>query len=284
MFGLELTLGSEHFIALYFSHFGIREDLNTRLAVFLQKDLHDVLVEVRQDGWHRFDNGDRHAELVVERSELHTDHATAHDDHRLREFLGIKCRCRIPYGRVILDARDRWYEIVGARTDEQVLCLVLLFSAGDDDGVVCARDNRGSAHDNGTMLVVEALFDTRYEFAHDLGLALSNLSIIECHIVGRDTVLGGVLGVVVLFGTIEQRFGRDTAHIETGAAEGGLLKEDDIFACTRGDFCGSVARRATADNSEKVFHMTLIVLVARKASCFKGFNSFKGSSRASKYY
>ena len=140
------------------------------------------------------------------------------------------------------------------------------------------------------MLVVEALFDTRYEFAHDLGLALSNLSIIESHIISCDTVLGGVLGVVVLFGTIEQGFGRDTAHIETGAAEGGLLKEDDIFACSRGHFCGSIARWATADNSEKVFHMTLIVLVARKASCFKGFNSFKGfswassTSRASKYY
>ena len=165
-----------------------------------------------------------------------------------------------------MDARDRWHEIVGARTDEQVLCLVLLFAAGDDNGVVCARNNRGSAHNNGTMLVVEALFDTRYEFAHDLGLALGDLGIVESHIVSCDTVLGGILGVVVLFGTIEQGFGRDTAHIETGAAEGGLLKEDDIFACSRGHFCGSVARWATADNSEKVFHICMRV--------FKSFKSF----------
>ena len=110
------------------------------------------------------------------------------------------------------------------------------------------------------MLIVEALFDTRYEFAYNFGLALSDLNIIESHIVGSDTVLCGVLSVVVLFGTIEQGFGRDTAHIETGAAEGGLLKEDDILACSRGHFCGSIARWATADNSEKVFHICMRVL------------------------
>ena len=74
------------------------------------------------------------------------------------------------------------------------------------------------------MLVVEALFDTRHEFAHHFGLALCDLGIVKCHIFGSNTVLCGVLSVVVLFGTIEQGFGRDTTHIEACTAKGGLFK------------------------------------------------------------
>ena len=82
MRSLVFAIGGQHFVALHLGHLGAGEDLNTGLAVFLEQDSDDLLVEVRQDSWHGFNHSNGYAQFVVERSKLHTDDATAYDDHR----------------------------------------------------------------------------------------------------------------------------------------------------------------------------------------------------------
>ena len=105
------------------------------------------------------------------------------------------------------------------------------------------------------MLVVKALTDTGYEFAHNDGFALLHSGEVIVDVLGCYTVTLCVCGIVVLLGTVEQGFGGDTAYIKARAAEGRLLKEDDILSGFGSQFCCGVACGATAYDGEKIFHV-----------------------------
>ena len=207
-----------HRIAIYGLHLGLSENVDTGFLIFIQQHLNDLLIKVRQDCRHRFDDRYRHTEFVIEGRKLHADHSTAYDDHRLRQFGSRQSVCRIPHSRVVLYARDRWHEVRRARTDHQVLCFVDLPVTLDPPKLAdIIKYFRLSAHHR-AVFVIEALFDAGYEFANDDGLAFLHCSKIEGHVFSRYTIFLCVRSVIVLFGTVQERFGRNTTYVQAGSA------------------------------------------------------------------
>ena len=98
------------------------------------------------------------------------------------------------------------------------------------------------------MLVIEAGFDTGYEFAHDDGLAFLHSRKIKRHLGSRHTVFLRVRGIVILLSAVQKRFGRNTSYIETGTAYSVLLKEHYIFTGFGSLLCGGIARRSATYN------------------------------------
>ena len=92
-------------------------------------------------------------------------------------------------------------------------------------------DNNGFAAHNRTMFIIQPLLDSRNKFANDDGLAFLHGAKIERYILCRHTIFLRVRSIKILLRTVEQRFGRNTSHIQTRAAKRILLKEHHIFAC-----------------------------------------------------
>ena len=92
-------------------------------------------------------------------------------------------------------------------------------------------DNNGFAAHHRTMFIIQPLLDTRNEFADDDGLAFLHGAKIKRHLGCRHTIFLRVGRIKILLRAVEQRFGRNTSHIQTRAAKRILLKEHHIFAC-----------------------------------------------------
>lgn len=71
---------------------------------------------------------------MVERGKLHAYHATTYDDDLAGQLCGGQGIRRIPYMRVVLDARYGRYEIGTTRADHEVLGLVGLTVTLNADG------------------------------------------------------------------------------------------------------------------------------------------------------
>ena len=117
---------SRHFAAVQRLHFRARKDINTRFLIFLQQDLYDFRIEVRQDGRHGFDNRHRYTEFMIKRCELHTDDAATDNNNRFRQFSRRQSVRTIPNSRIVLDTGNRRYKIRRTRTNHEVLCFVCL--------------------------------------------------------------------------------------------------------------------------------------------------------------
>ena len=102
---------SRHFAAVQRLYFRVREDINTRFAVFIEEDLYHFGIEVRQDSRHGFDDRHRYTEFMIERSKLHTDDAATDNNNRFRQFSRCECVRRIPNGRIVLDTGDGRNEV-----------------------------------------------------------------------------------------------------------------------------------------------------------------------------
>ena len=98
------------------------------------------------------------------------------------------------------------------------------------------------------MLIIQPLLDTRNEFSNHDGLAFLHGCKIEGDILCCNSVFLRVGRIKILLRAVEQRFGRNTSHIQTRASERILLKEHHIFACLRGFFSSCITRRAAADD------------------------------------
>ena len=185
---------------------------------------------------------------MIQRGKLHAYHAATYDNDLARKFCGGQGIRRIPYMRVVLDARYRRYEIGTARTDHEVLGLVDLAVAGDRHQFIRTAFHIGKTRYERTMFVIKTLLDAGDKFANHDRLAFLHGCKIEGHVLCGYPVFLRVRSVIILFGAVEQGLSRDTTYIEARTAEGGLLKEHYIFACFGSFFSSRVARRAAAND------------------------------------
>ena len=229
-------------------HLGGSEDIDAGFAVFIEEDLYHFGIEVGQDSRHGFDNRYRHTEFMVKRSELHADNTSTHDDDGFRQFRSRQCVGTIPNRRIVLYTGNRRHKVRRACTNHQVLCFVGLAVALNPPNLADIIKDFGKAVHHGTMLVIEALLDTGYEFAHDDGLTLLHGAKIKGHVLSRHTVFLRVRSIVILFGAVQERFGRNTTYVEAGTAYSVLLKEHYIFTGFGSLLCGGIARRAATYN------------------------------------
>src|SRR6185295_15289227 len=95
--------------------------------------------------------------------------------------------------------------------------------------------------------------------------ALDHRGRIEAHIVGRESVVLGMLHVVVDFRRTQQRLGRNAAPIVADAAEVGFFHDRGLETELGGADRGDVAAGTGADNDDVegcVGHGYLLILVA----------------------
>ncbi len=185
---------------------------------------------------------------MVERGKLHTYHTAAHNEHRLRQGDCRQRIGRIPHGGIVLHAGNRRHEVRRTRANQQIIRRILLLAAGNHHLFIGTTHHACRPADHRAVLVVEALLDTRHEFAHHLGLALRHFGVVEDNILCRNAVLRSILGVIVLLGTVEQGLGRNAPHIEASATESSLLKQHHILSGLRRLLRCGVPRRPSPDN------------------------------------
>ncbi len=89
----------------------------------------------------------------------------------------------------------------------------------------------------------------------NLVLAIQNLGVIEARIFALDAFVGGVDEVLPKVGGMEQRFGRDAAHVQARAAELGIFFDDGgLQAVLAGAHRRGVATRAAPNHNQVISH------------------------------
>ena len=183
---------------------------------------------------------------MVQRCKLHTNHTASDDDNRFRQFCGRQGICTVPHILILFDTRNRRNEVRRTRTNQKILGFVSLAVAGNGHEFVRTTYYCCSSADQRTVFVIQTLLDARYQFAHHNGLALLHGSKIERYVLCRYTVFLCVRRIIILLRAIQERFGRNTAYIQTRTSYSVLLEEHHIFTGFRGLLCCCIARRTSA--------------------------------------
>ncbi len=90
----------------------------------------------------------------------------------------------------------------------------------------------------------------------DLVFAIQHLGVIELRVFALDPLVGGVHEVFPQVGCVEQRLGRDAAHMQTGAAEFGIFFDDrGLQAVLAGADRRGVAPGAAPNHNQVISHL-----------------------------
>ena len=114
------------------------------------------------------------------------------------------------------------------------------------------------------MFVIKTLLDAGDQFADHDGFAFLHGGEVKGDVLCCHTVFLRVRRVIVLFGALQERLGRDTTYIEARTAYGILLKEDDVFTgftCFLG--CRVSGRTAAYDGKKISFHVRFTIYDVR---------------------
>ncbi len=140
--------------------------------------------------------------------------------------------------------------------DEDVLGFErLLRAVGRDDADFARCFDRTEAADVVDLVLFKEEFDAAGEFVGDLAGATDHGGPVVGKVIELQAELRRLLGQrLVDFGVLEERFGRDAAPVEAGAASAVDFDAGDFFAELGGADGGDVAGRAAADDDEIVGH------------------------------
>ena len=185
---------------------------------------------------------------MIKRRKLHAYHSSTYDDDGLRQFRSCQGIRAVPNSRIVLNAGNRRHKIRRTRTNHQILSLVRLpvtfYSPCLADTI---EDFCHSVNDR-AMFIIEPLFDTGNEFTDDDRFAFLHRRKIVLHVLCRHSVFLRMRRVIVLFGAIQKRLGRNTTHIQAGSSNRILLKKHYIFTGFGGFFCRCISGRTSSDD------------------------------------
>jgi len=243
---------------LGFFHFGAGEEADTLFGQgFFQGD-GDIRIFDREDVGQHFDHGDFRAERVEEVGEFDADGAGADDD----DFLGLLGQ---DHGLFAADdafavkrkaghfARDN------SGGDEDFRGGVGgLFAFGVGDFDHAAFGNGGGAADVIDFVLFEEHFDAAGKFVGHAAAAADDFGPIEGKFVEGHAEVAGVFGhQLVKLGIAEERFGRDAAPVEAGAASAFHFNAGHFFAELRGADRADISGGSAADHDEIVCHKNM---------------------------
>ena len=220
----------------------------------------DVGVLDREDVGEHLDHGDFRAEGVEEVGELDADGAGADDDDFLR-LLGQDHGLLAADDAFAVEGEAGHFARDNAGGDENFRRGVRgLFAVGighfDDAGF---RDGGGAAEVVDFVLLEEHL-DAAGEFVDDAAAAADDFGPIEGKFVEGHAEVTGVLGhELVKFGVAEERFGRDAAPVEAGAAGAFHFDAGHLFSELGGADCADISGGSAADHDEIVCHRPAIL-------------------------
>ena len=134
--------------------------------------------------------------------------------------------------------------------------------------VARARQDRAVALDPVDLVLLHQELDALGVLGDDLVLAIEHHGVIQPRILAVDAVFAGVQEVLPDIGRVQQRFGRDAADMQAGAAQLGVFFDDGgLQAVLPGANRRRVAAGAAPDDNHVVCHFIFrITFEARRTS------------------
>ena len=188
------------------------------------RGLGDVRVIGRSaDGRQHLDDGDLRAETGPDGTELKADGAGTDDDHLFGDGLQRDAVVGRDNGFSV-ELHEGQFDRHGTRSDEDVLCFEsTIASRTADENFTRLSETTETAHNLNVTLLEEGA-DAHVQLGDNLVFIREHRRDIESNLLGTNqAVLLAVSGVLVDFGGMEERLGRNAADIEAGAAEGVVL-------------------------------------------------------------
>ena len=252
--GVSVRILIDDFVPFHGDDLAAEMELHALLRVLGLEHRADLVVQRAQDLREHLHHRHLRADGIEEARELHPDDAAA-DDHE-RFGLGFQ-RQDLPVGddhvsEAFAKAGDGRNRRLGARTDQQVASLIGRFPAGDDEAFGAAALDDGLFLDNLHLGVPHLDPHAADEFLHHLLLALEDGAEIDGGALDVHAVFVGVPAVIIDFGAVQQRLGRDAALIQAYPAQFPFLEEDDRQAGGTGALRGHIAAGASPDDREIV--------------------------------
>src|SRR5699024_1549311 len=222
------------------------QDLYAQLLVLLRNLLGNSLILIRKNAVHELHDGNVHTVVSQHISKLHTDGASANDNHGIWRFpienlLFVR-------NDVATDFHARQGAHYRAGSNDGVVKgngLTLIIAFGNFEGL-CVLEGSQTV-DLGNLVLLHQVANALDDPLGDLTGALVRCTEVKAHITGDTKVLGLMVEGVCHLGVLKQCLGWDTAHVQANTAPVLLFYNCDFLAqlcCTNG---GHVATRARTD-------------------------------------
>ena len=223
---------------------------------FLQRVRH-FEIEAERDAREKFEHGHLGAEPAPDRAHFQTNRAGADDEELLRHF-GKTERFGAADDDFAVKFHARQFHRNAARGDDDIFRFDLLRrSLVRLNGNFAGGGDRARALKGADLVQLHQAAHAGGELLHDFVFALEHDRQVEFHLVELDAVLGRFLfreGEVIA--RREERFARDAADVQTGAAELLVFLDDgcaetELSGANRGDI---TAGAGADDNDVKFVH------------------------------
>ena len=240
---------------------GTELDVQAQLLEFLQRDLGDVRVGGTEEVGQGFEHGHFGTQAAPHAAQLQADHAGADHAQALGHFVDVQ-RAGVVDDVLAVELGERQLDRHRAGGQDHVGGadgLLGAVVAGDLDLV--ALQQLALAEEAGDLVGLEQLATPPVNCLTILSLRPMKVPRSTFGVLHGDAVHRQVVrDVVELLGRIQQRLGRDAAHVEAGAAEGLLavlagpgVDAGGLQAELRGADRGVITGRAAADDDDVEF-------------------------------
>ena len=235
-------------------------DVQALLGEGLQGFLGHLLVGGGQEFRHRFQDGDVGTQAAPHAAHFQADHASADDAQRLGHGADVQGAV-VGQHDLFVERQAGQFTRRRARGDDDMLGdQVFLGGAGDLDGPAAFHlaAERALAVEERDLVLLEQVQDAVVVLLDHRVLAADQRVELQADALDFDAVLGEVVvGLLVVFGRLQQRLGRDAADVGAGAAGSRAalailpgVDAGDRHAELRGADGGDVAAGACADHDD----------------------------------
>jgi hypothetical protein len=235
---------------------GVEVDVLVPAVDALGERADDVGVRARDDLVHQFDHGDPRAELVVDGGHLQADDPAA--DHQQaaghRRHLERAGGVNDP-GVIVRDERQA--DRLGADGDDRLVEADCRRAAVRADLNLAGGDEPAGALDGADLALAREARQAAGEPADDAVLPAAQDVQVDPRVAEADTAGAHLPGFGDHLGGVQQRLGRDAAHVQADPAEDGLpVDQGHLLAEVGGAEGGRVAARSGAEHQDFGVHVS----------------------------
>ena len=256
---------------LHLCDLGAGQNLDALLLEALARMSRDLRILDRQDLRQHFHHRDLRAHGAIERGEFDADGARAHDEERFRHRLRLhgleigpdQLSVRLDSGKRTRPRAGRHDDVlglIGSSTERALGRRRLRLHRGllrlADDDFAGLRDAR-LAPDHVDLVLLHQHADAAVETPRHAARALHDGGRVEADLLGHETVILGVIHVVIDLGGTQQRLGGNAAPVQADAAHVLALHDRGLEPELRRPDRRDVAARPAADDDDVVWGLLI---------------------------
>ncbi|MNN08188.1 hypothetical protein D3C81_1210380 [compost metagenome] len=220
--------------------------------------LDQVLVGARHQLVHELDHGDLGTQRAVHGGHFQADDAAADDQQGLGHFRQFQRVGGIHHALVFPREVRQLHRLRTGRDDALLEAQQLGLAVVAGDFQLVGRDELGHALHGADLALLGHAGQALGQLTDDLFLVLAQLVQADLRRAVLDAQVTGVRGVVDDLGGMQQRLGRNAAHVEADAAEVGVaFDEHGVHAQVGRTERGGVAARAGAQHHQTALDVGL---------------------------